>query len=707
MRKRTGFLSMLGVGAIAVVSLAACGGYGNNGNTGKISVTVAPTAASVPVNGQAQFTATVSNTSNTTVTWQVNGTAGGSAATGTIVTDNANPLQGDFTAPATVPSANNGQVTITAVSQADTSVVSNSATVTITAAQGLQVVPSSTSVPAGTSKTFSAMLNGSADANVTWQATTPGGGNPGSINPSTGVYTAPNAPPPGNSVTITATDATAGKTGTAAVTINFANASLKGNFAFAYNGDDGSGFLSVAGSFATDGKGNITNGVEDENSLGNVSPITTSFTGTYTFTTGGRGTLTFNTANGSEILHFVLSAPDANGKAHGLIIRFDTSSTASGTIDQQNTAEFSAPNIVNNYVFSVSGIDGNTAAVGAAGAFGADGSGSLLATNGVIDINDASATSVTTNDTTLRGTYTFDTSAPGNALGRGTLIVTSTGITNTFGANAVEFAFYMVDSTHLKLLEIDTNAILAGDVFSSSAGNGSPLNTTALLTGGFAFTLGGTSKNGPFASGGVFVSGGSGSVTGGVIDINDGGVRIPLDKPLTSSGYSVDANTGRITLALTAGGTSNYAAYATNLGSVLLLEVDTNPVASGVAFAQTSKIAPSGNYAVNLTGSGLVKNTGSFEQDVLGQIAFSGTTLTGILDINNLGSNTTLFPNTTLTNSTTTAPDTNGRGTIAATANTNPTSQYQLVYYVIDANTVLLFDSDGNRVATGTVVRQF
>ncbi len=707
MRKRTGVLSVLAVASMTLVSLAACGG-GNSGNTGKVSVTIVPPTASVPVNGQAQFTATVSNTSNTAVTWQVNGTAGGSAATGKIVTDSANALQGDYTAPAKVPTANNGQVMITAVSQADSSVVSNSATVTITAAQGLQVVPSSTSVPAGTSKTFTAMLNGTADANVTWQATTPGGGNPGSIDPNTGVYSAPNAPPPGNSVTITATDPTAGKAGTAAVTINFADASLSGNFAFSYNGDDGSGFLSVAGSFVTDGKGNITSGVEDEedlNSIGSSTSGETAFSGTYTFTTGGRGTLTLSTG---EILHFALSAPDANGNAHGLIIRFDNS-TASGTIDQQNTADFSAPNIVNNYVFSVSGIDGNALPAGAAGAFGtADGAGTFSNTNAVIDINDNGTNTNNAPDTSLRGTYQFDTSVAGS--GRGILTMTSTDITsaNFLGVPSLQFAFYMVDATHLKLLEIDTNAILAGDLFSSPTDNGSFANS--LLNGGFAFTTGGTSNNGAFASGGTFTSSGNGSITGGVIDINDGGARVPLDKPLSSSGYSVGANTGRITLALTAtsGGTSNYAAYATNLGSVLLLELGTNPIASGVAFAQTSKAAPSGTFATNLTGQGFVKNNGFFEQDLLGQIVFSDTSLTGILDINNFGAqNTNLFPNTTLTNSTATAPDTNGRGTIALTANTNPTSQYQLVYYVVDANTILLFDSDVKRVATGTLARQF
>jgi uncharacterized protein (DUF1800 family) len=47
-----------------------------------------------------QFTATVANTSNTAVTWSVNGTTGGSAATGLISTT------GQYTAPATVPTSN-------------------------------------------------------------------------------------------------------------------------------------------------------------------------------------------------------------------------------------------------------------------------------------------------------------------------------------------------------------------------------------------------------------------------------------------------------------------------------------------------------------------------------------------------------------------------------------------------------------------------
>ena len=92
-------------------------------NPPPVVVTIAPSSASVTVGKQQQFTATVTGTSNTAVTWQVNGVAGGNATTGTVSST------GLYTAPSSVPS---GQVTVTAVSQADATKTA-SASVTITA----------------------------------------------------------------------------------------------------------------------------------------------------------------------------------------------------------------------------------------------------------------------------------------------------------------------------------------------------------------------------------------------------------------------------------------------------------------------------------------------------------------------------------------------------------------------------------------------
>src|SRR2546426_568882 len=111
--------------------LSACSGAGRS-NTAppQISVTISPTSASVATGQTQQFTATVTGSSNTGVTWQVNGVAGGSTPTGTISST------GLYNAPHSVPTTSTGSqtvtttVTVTAVSQASPS-SSGSAAVTV------------------------------------------------------------------------------------------------------------------------------------------------------------------------------------------------------------------------------------------------------------------------------------------------------------------------------------------------------------------------------------------------------------------------------------------------------------------------------------------------------------------------------------------------------------------------------------------------
>jgi hypothetical protein len=76
-----------------------------------VSVTISPTSATVRVNRTKQFTATVLNSSNATVTWKVNGVVGGNTTVGTISSS------GLYRAPGAVP--NPATVTISATSVAD------------------------------------------------------------------------------------------------------------------------------------------------------------------------------------------------------------------------------------------------------------------------------------------------------------------------------------------------------------------------------------------------------------------------------------------------------------------------------------------------------------------------------------------------------------------------------------------------------------
>ncbi len=166
--------------------------------TSPVTVAVSPTTASVQAGiGLQQFTATVGSAINTAVTWQVNGVAGGSAASGTISST------GLYTAPASVPSP--ATVSVTATSIADPT-RSATATVTVTAAVSVAVSPSSASVSVGSgTRLFTATVTNTTNTAVTWLVNGVSGGNStlGTISAS-GQYTAPATIPSPATVTVTA-----------------------------------------------------------------------------------------------------------------------------------------------------------------------------------------------------------------------------------------------------------------------------------------------------------------------------------------------------------------------------------------------------------------------------------------------------------------------------------------------------------------------
>jgi len=87
-----------------------------------IVIAVCPHSASVqPGGGGVPFTATLGNTTNTAVTWEVDGIVGGSSSVGTVDTS------GNYTPP---PTSTGATVTVMAVSVADTT-KTDSAQVTI------------------------------------------------------------------------------------------------------------------------------------------------------------------------------------------------------------------------------------------------------------------------------------------------------------------------------------------------------------------------------------------------------------------------------------------------------------------------------------------------------------------------------------------------------------------------------------------------
>jgi hypothetical protein len=728
MRVKPYSILVVAIALSGLAGLEACGSGAKSSSATVTSVQLTPTALNVAINTSGNITAQV-NLSNTTVntstqvTWMVNGVAGGNSTVGTIVPSTTNLQVGVYTAPSVVPDTNNGQVNVTATAPKDPSnssdtqvVTSNTAVVTITAGQGLLVSPTGQTVPAGGSFQFSATLNSLPDPNAIWTISSTNGGDIGLIDMHSGLYTAPLAPPPGQTVTIQAKDGAA--TSTAVATIVYSDASLKGPFAFAYAGGSGANFISVAGSFVADGQGGIVSGVEDiENFSTGVSVQVPIQNGSYLVGPDGRTNASLNTGGqAGSTLQFTLMS-----NRHALIIRFDQHAVASGTMDQQDVNALTNSNSVVSgpYVFGVAGEDLSQKTMGVAGKFSASGTGLISAADTIFDVNDGGTvttpTSAPTSTVSISGTYGFDAAFPGT--GRGTVMLTLTTHSSTNNTNTneqLQFAFYVVGSNHLRLVEIDHHALLAGDMFGAPVGNS--FSATSLAAGNYPFTAGGSSSAGAYAAGGVFKSDGAGNISGGAFDTNNAGTA-GTSTVITACTYSVDLTTGRVDLRLfTATGacpggananTREFAVYQTAQESSLMLEIDANAISSGMAFQQApSPAALTGSFALNIAGQGTAQNVaGAIPQDAVGQLTLAGTSVSkGTLDINNFNAVFSADPASTA--SMFAAPDANGRGTATLNA-TNPTASFSLVYYVIDPNRALLLDQDKTRVGIGFIAKQF
>ncbi len=199
-----------------------------------VTVSISPTSSTLPLSGTATFYATVSNATDTTVTWQVNGVTGGNTTCGTITTN------GLYTAPTVLPTtgcagpttsstpcnttvsgvitATSGCVLITAISNQNSKVMAYAA-VTLVSGVTITVTPTGTAtMGTGESLSFVATVDGTTNLTVNWLVNGVQGGtmDTGFINSTTigngeqanaAIYTAPTTVPSPSNVTIEAESA--------------------------------------------------------------------------------------------------------------------------------------------------------------------------------------------------------------------------------------------------------------------------------------------------------------------------------------------------------------------------------------------------------------------------------------------------------------------------------------------------------------------
>lgn len=441
--------------------------------------------------------------------------------------------------------------------------------------------------------------------------------------------------------------------------------------------------FAIVGTITADGKGNIKGGTVDINDpdLGGVFTGQVVSASTYSVGQDGRGRGTIATAKGNFGIDFVLTS-----NSHGLITRFDNNGTASGTLDLQ--ASVTQSSLV-SLVFTLSGVDSGENPLGSVGAFTLNSSGTV--TSGTQDINDSGPS--------VGGLVGLPLS------GSSSLVLSST----TFGAADLDTSFgslafdvWVIDPTHLKLIETDATAVLSGDAFTQ---------LTTFTAGQLVFTLAGSDSSGnPLVAGGFVTTTSGGGLSNGLEDYNDAGTTNTVSN---FSGSCTTFVAGRCQLALTGfsnGALSNFvfAAYPSS-GGIQLLEIDSLGITQGAAYAQTATSFAAGNYGLNLSGvnADVVGDVG--EVDDVAQ--FNATTavapstnMTGVLDENSiLGgpiSSSALSGNY--------APDSpaTGRGAISVTTPRTFIGGLSLEYYVVDASTVLVVQGDSNQLSAGTFEAQ-
>jgi hypothetical protein len=177
-----------------------------------INVSLSPSTATVSVGQTFQFTAKVTPGSKSSVTWNVNGIAGGNTTVGTIASS------GLYMAPVVSPSPSS--VTVSVISTADPTISADATVTVVSNGPSVTVSPSTASMQLYQTKQFTATVSGLSNTSVTWSVNGVTGGDSaiGTVSTS-GLYTAP-AAVPSSIVTIAATSvADSSRSGQAAVTV--------------------------------------------------------------------------------------------------------------------------------------------------------------------------------------------------------------------------------------------------------------------------------------------------------------------------------------------------------------------------------------------------------------------------------------------------------------------------------------------------------
>lgn len=488
---------------------------------------------------------------------------------------------------------------------------------------------------------------------------------------------------------------------------NFSNASLKGQYAFVMNGTDTKGaYFARIGSFTADGSGALSAGLTDALNLSSGQPpsIISFASGTYSIDQNGRGQLVFQGASGASLqLNIAMQSP-----SNGFLIESDLAATGSGTFELQSASDFSVTALNSHYVFDLYGvtfIPNAVAPIAAIGEFNANGAGGI--TGGVMDtsngnLSPSGATAISP------ATYQMDPTY-GSTFGRGTLTV-----------NSYTFAFYIVDSTHLVILEEDTLGGSSGDAVLQPQ----PAPTqNSQFTSSFVYMVRGSAvlnQKGPDIRVVRFISDGNGNLGSiSLDDSNNGNYTHISGSSISNATYSLDASnpgSGRGTFTFTSSGlVFSDVFYLVSPTQGVVSEIPKGIIAEGPLSAQSSGpfalSSVTGNLIFNWSGTQLGANTAiPIQQDYVGQYALSnvsGNNISGLTDYVDFSlSGNQFFPDVNLGGMLTFNGDGTANNNYRFAVNGSPSVTINFQAYFVNSSTLYLVSSDSNRTIGGVIAMQ-
>ena len=510
----------------------------------------------------------------------------------------------------------------------------------------------------------------------------------------------------------------------APITITGFGSALTGTYVFQAQGIDVNTFgpYQFAGVITFDGNGGITSGEQtvnffDPNAgflLSKSDPIAG---GSYFVGPDGRGTITVNTndqdigQSGIETFACVVLS-----SSQALITQTDFTETATGTMDlQTSTAPPSG-----GYAFVVSGTDIATASPTAmGGVFNIDSARTISGKGSVADQNLAGFV-------TAKQTLSGSLSKP-DSFGGVTLNLNVPGFAT---ATTFKFTGYIVDATHIKLIESDNQSgsgsgATGGAAIGQGSATGTFLNDTS-FSGTYVFGVLGQDLSAfspsTLTSVGVFSADGSGGIANGFTDtfLQSNGAQGTGGSQISAAfggAYTIDSKgTGRVRASFNhfvpapqPGFAPVFFFYLTGNGNPpLILDAGDFGAAqaypslgTGLAYAQSSgPLTFGGSY-----GFSLVQQNGGTENDATASMTAQSDagTLSGMLDSNS-GFNPT-FNNPV--SGAFVAPSSNGRfaGTLDSPA--FDATPFTAEYYIIDPGHGFFVETDLVNPTSSTGVVSF